>query len=214
MSDEQVSFDVLAFGIIDRYERVGMQTLVELSEHSNDQLNRLRDAAISFWTANAKEGLTSLEPQLVAASHVIDNVGSILENRVQNIKDMAEQGYHREWFDGGVVETVPLEYLEQPPTEGVQIPAEAAGPQTVNGMPGACIVDTANEDAIRSRLGLTDDEPFPCQTPECENLATCYGAYDGEEVETPACDECCGHSQETGHCVPIETVSSVLSDND
>lgn len=40
----------------------------------------------------------------------------------------------------------------------------------------------------------------------CEmNEATCVGSYEGHEPEgTPACDECCGHGNEDGHCKMIE----------
>lgn len=40
----------------------------------------------------------------------------------------------------------------------------------------------------------------------CEkNEATCRGSYEGHEhKDTPACDECCGHGNEDGHCEPIE----------
>lgn len=34
--------------------------------------------------------------------------------------------------------------------------------------------------------------------------ATCFGAYEGQKPETFACDECCGHGNEDGHCHPIE----------
>lgn len=37
------------------------------------------------------------------------------------------------------------------------------------------------------------------------NDATCIGGgAEGHEPEnTPACDECCGHGNEDGHCKPI-----------
>ena len=34
----------------------------------------------------------------------------------------------------------------------------------------------------------------------CKKKATCLGAYEGDKVETYACDECCGHAGEDGHC--------------
>lgn len=41
----------------------------------------------------------------------------------------------------------------------------------------------------------------------CGKPATCVGLYDaqGEDQDPePACDDCCGHGNEDGWCVPIE----------
>ncbi len=41
--------------------------------------------------------------------------------------------------------------------------------------------------------------------PECEicgKPATCYGEYEGE-APRHACDDCCGHGNEDGHCEPV-----------
>lgn len=46
------------------------------------------------------------------------------------------------------------------------------------------------------------DDPIVCEW--CGKPATCVGAYDGQEIETAACDDCCGHACEDGRCVPIE----------
>lgn len=36
----------------------------------------------------------------------------------------------------------------------------------------------------------------------CGNPATCVGHYEsGDEEYDPACDDCCGHGNEDGHCV-------------
>lgn len=43
----------------------------------------------------------------------------------------------------------------------------------------------------------------------CGKPATCIGAYEGETVERPACDSCCGHGNEDGWCRPIETTSLI-----
>lgn len=40
-----------------------------------------------------------------------------------------------------------------------------------------------------------------CDT--CEKPATCFGAYEGEKPETWACDDCCAHGNEDGHCHPV-----------
>ncbi len=36
-----------------------------------------------------------------------------------------------------------------------------------------------------------------------KRLATCVGAYEGTKEQLSACDECCGHGNEDGWCVPI-----------
>jgi hypothetical protein len=36
-----------------------------------------------------------------------------------------------------------------------------------------------------------------------EKPATCIGAYEGDQIERGACDDCCGHACEDGHCHPI-----------
>ncbi len=52
----------------------------------------------------------------------------------------------------------------------------------------------------------TSPTPEPLLLPVCFNCgkpATCLGAYEGAETENYACDECCGHGNEDGHCHPI-----------
>ncbi len=38
----------------------------------------------------------------------------------------------------------------------------------------------------------------------CNGPATCQGRYEDMEHIEPACDECCGHGCEDGHCDPLE----------
>ncbi len=38
-----------------------------------------------------------------------------------------------------------------------------------------------------------------------ENPATCRGRYESMKEDAYACDDCCGHACEDGHCEPIET---------
>lgn len=38
----------------------------------------------------------------------------------------------------------------------------------------------------------------------CGRPATCIGAYENAQIEEPACDVCCGHANEDGHCRQIE----------
>lgn len=37
-----------------------------------------------------------------------------------------------------------------------------------------------------------------CDT--CDNEATCFGAYEGQQISTYGCDDCCGHGDEDGSC--------------
>jgi hypothetical protein len=36
-----------------------------------------------------------------------------------------------------------------------------------------------------------------------ERPATCIGRYESMRKDEPACDECCGHACEDGHCEPV-----------
>jgi hypothetical protein len=44
----------------------------------------------------------------------------------------------------------------------------------------------------------------------CDNPATCIGRYEMATADEPACDDCCGHGCEDGHCTPIEDVPSEM----
>jgi len=41
-----------------------------------------------------------------------------------------------------------------------------------------------------------------------DRLATCRGSYEGAP-ESYACDGCCGHGNEDGHCDPVEHAAAV-----
>ena len=52
---------------------------------------------------------------------------------------------------------------------------------------------------------LASGSPAP-ETPVCHicgKPATCIGAYEGGTEAQSACDDCCGHGNEDGWCVPI-----------
>lgn len=204
--DPPSEFEMLGHAIIERYTRTEMQTVVELQEHGNEQLLRMRQAALDCWQSKVTgDSSQSFNPILIAAAHVIDNVDRIVAFRTQNAEDMAKEGYHRAWYDAGIVETIPLGMMEpeeQAPTNGAT-PPHPGGVQPEQPPPGPLI----DMDALRSRMGLNDDEPIPCGTDECKNLATCIGQYEEMPHEDPACDECCGHSQEEGWCIPAHSVS-------
>lgn len=55
--------------------------------------------------------------------------------------------------------------------------------------------------------------------PLCENCeerdAQCRGAYEGIDVETFSCGECCGHGNEDGYCSPLcHCCGDVISSSD
>jgi hypothetical protein len=37
----------------------------------------------------------------------------------------------------------------------------------------------------------------------CGEPATCFGSYEDELRPAYACDDCCGHGNEDGHCEPV-----------
>lgn len=41
---------------------------------------------------------------------------------------------------------------------------------------------------------------------ECGSPATCFGSYESEYTPAYACDECCGHGCEDGHCDALKEV--------
>ncbi len=43
----------------------------------------------------------------------------------------------------------------------------------------------------------------------CGAPATCSGRYDNMTEDAPACDTCCGHGCEDGHCEPLEQAEGV-----
>lgn len=50
--------------------------------------------------------------------------------------------------------------------------------------------------------------PAVCATPRCGKPASCIGAYEQNDApEAYACDDCCGHGNEDGHCRPVSEVT-------
>ena len=50
--------------------------------------------------------------------------------------------------------------------------------------------------------------PAVCATPDCGKPASCIGAYEQNDApEAYACDDCCGHGNEDGHCRPVSEVA-------
>jgi len=63
--------------------------------------------------------------------------------------------------------------------------------------------------AIANALNKTcEPNCFHCQKP-----ATCFGSYEDEYSPGYACDECCGHGNEDGHCDLLEIVE-LTNEND
>lgn len=49
------------------------------------------------------------------------------------------------------------------------------------------------------------DAPLVCS--HCGKPASCIGRYDNMIEDAPACDDCCGHGCEDGHCEPIDVAA-------
>ncbi len=59
---------------------------------------------------------------------------------------------------------------------------------------------------VDEALAAAKKEPV-CAT--CGKLATCLGEYeDCTGVEAYACDDCCAHGNEDGHCSPVEALAA------
>jgi hypothetical protein len=59
--------------------------------------------------------------------------------------------------------------------------------------------------SLPGHLGV--DAPLVPKCANCGRPATCYGAYE-DDHEAYACDACCGHGNEDGHCSPIDKAHS------
>lgn len=71
----------------------------------------------------------------------------------------------------------------------------------------------ALDDLARVRAELDAMRAALCSyAPRCagcgDRLATCRGSYEGAP-ESYACDGCCGHGNEDGHCDPVEHAAAV-----
>lgn len=66
------------------------------------------------------------------------------------------------------------------------------------------VVDSAHRDAaMRDARRLTQVVASEPACAICGKPAACKGAYEDATEEAFACDECCGHGNEDGHCRPI-----------
>ena len=61
-----------------------------------------------------------------------------------------------------------------------------------------------------ARAALQDIAP---KCAACGALASCVGSYEGER-ESHACDDCCGHGSEDGHCTPVNHADALRAAGD
>ena len=54
---------------------------------------------------------------------------------------------------------------------------------------------------------MASEKAPKCAT--CDNPATCLGRYEDMVVPDFACDECCGHGCEDGHCAQLSDPDEV-----
>jgi hypothetical protein len=60
---------------------------------------------------------------------------------------------------------------------------------------------------------ITDEEIRKLRCEHCGATATCVGRYEDMTEDAPACDECCGHGCEDGHCDPLFDDDGALTSN-
>lgn len=62
--------------------------------------------------------------------------------------------------------------------------------------------DDGHDEAVAIAEAMNRAGPRVCQ--DCGKPATCFGSYEDELHPAYACDACCGHGCEDGHCEPVE----------
>lgn len=88
-------------------------------------------------------------------------------------------------------------------------PEELAKEQfTVNGREWSAIeISKANFINLIRRVHDEVLESMGFKCVNCGKPATCIGRYEDATKYSPACDECCGHGNEDGHCIQISDFS-------
>lgn len=66
----------------------------------------------------------------------------------------------------------------------------------------------------RELIKLIHTESWDRKCAHCGKTATCMGAYESEDNLGFACDECCGHGNEDGWCVPLDGIVMSCGHND
>ena len=62
--------------------------------------------------------------------------------------------------------------------------------------------EEGHEEAVAIAIAINRAGPRVCA--HCGKPATCFGSYESDLTPAYACDDCCGHGCEDGHCEPIE----------
>jgi hypothetical protein len=60
--------------------------------------------------------------------------------------------------------------------------------------------DEGHAEAVAICMAVNRAGPQVC---ECGKRATCFGSYESDLRPAYACDDCCGHGNEDGHCEPV-----------
>ncbi len=72
-----------------------------------------------------------------------------------------------------------------------------------------------NNATLRARLTAAEErerrvrEAVTCA--HCGKPAVCVGQYESADARTPACDDCCAHGNEDGHCDPLTHAPEVVA---
>lgn len=95
----------------------------------------------------------------------------------------------------------PLPWYVQGPFDG----CDGHMQHSVNDADGCFICECDGEDegfeeAIDIASAVNRAGPRVC---ECGEPAACFGSYEDALHPAYACDDCCGHGNEDGHCEPI-----------
>lgn len=60
---------------------------------------------------------------------------------------------------------------------------------------------------------ITDEHIRSTKCEHCDAQATCVGRYEDMKEDAFACNECCGHGCEDGHCDPIYDEDDNITEN-
>jgi hypothetical protein len=71
--------------------------------------------------------------------------------------------------------------------------------------------DEGRREAIAIATAVNRSGPKVCA--HCDSPATCFGSYEDDLSPAYACDECCGHGCEDGHCERMPDAPDGLEDS-
>lgn len=66
--------------------------------------------------------------------------------------------------------------------------------------------DQGREEAVAIASAINRAGPKVCAN--CGEPAACFGSYETEFTPAYACDECCAHGNEDGHCEPVDEAAN------